>query len=99
MPFVLWAYKTTARNATGETPFSLAYGVEAVVPIETEIPTFQVDAFDEADNDKAMRLELDLIDEKRAEAFRRLAAQKRKVERYYNSKIKRRLNAAAPMPQ
>ena len=37
-----------------------------------------------------MRLELDLIDEKRSEAFSHLAAQKHKVERYYNSKIKRR---------
>ena len=97
LPFVLWAYRTTARNATGETPFSLAYGVEAVVPIETEIPTFRVDTFDEADNNEAMRLELDLIDEKRAEAFRRLAAQKRKVERYYNSKIKRRTFAVGSL--
>ena len=97
MPFVLWAYRTTARNATGETPFSLAYKVEAVVPIETEIPTFRIDTFDEADNDEAMRLELDLIDEKRAEAFRRLAAQKRKGERYYNSKIKRRTFAVGSL--
>ncbi|CAL9223814.1 unnamed protein product, partial [Arabidopsis halleri] len=29
---VLWAYRTTPRRATGETPFSLVYGMEAVVP-------------------------------------------------------------------
>ncbi|CAL9222781.1 unnamed protein product, partial [Arabidopsis halleri] len=29
---VLWAYRTTPRRATGENPFSLVYGMEAVVP-------------------------------------------------------------------
>ena len=31
---VLWVYRTTARSITRETPFSLAYGYEAMVPIE-----------------------------------------------------------------
>ena len=43
-------------------PFSLAFGVEAVVPVETEVPTYRVDTFDEKENDEAMHLELDLID-------------------------------------
>ena len=34
---VLWAYKTTARSTTRETPFSLAYGYEAMVPVELAI--------------------------------------------------------------
>ena len=28
---VLWAYRTTPRRSTGETPFSLTYGAEAVI--------------------------------------------------------------------
>ena len=51
LPFILWAYRTTVQNATGETPFSLAFGVEAVVPVEVEVPTFRVDAFDEKENE------------------------------------------------
>ncbi|KAG7548009.1 Ribonuclease H-like superfamily [Arabidopsis suecica] len=35
---VLWAYRTTPRRATGETPFSLVYGIEAVVPAELNVP-------------------------------------------------------------
>ena len=53
-----------------------------MVPVETEVPTYRVDTFDEKENDEAIRLELDLIDEKRSEVLTRLAAQKRKVERY-----------------
>ena len=34
LPGVLWAYRTTARTSVGETPFSLAYGTEAVIPVE-----------------------------------------------------------------
>ena len=56
---VLWAYRTTARNATGETPFDLAFGVEAVVPVETKLPTLRIEEYEEAANDDAIRLELD----------------------------------------
>ena len=31
---VLWAYRTTARTPTGKTPFSFAYGYEAIVLVE-----------------------------------------------------------------
>ena len=34
LPSVLWAYRTTIRGPTGETPFSLTYGTEAVIPVE-----------------------------------------------------------------
>ena len=34
LPSVLWAYKTTVRTSIGETPFKLAYGSEAIIPIE-----------------------------------------------------------------
>ncbi|XP_060974106.1 uncharacterized protein LOC133039271 [Cannabis sativa] len=31
---VLWSYNTTPRSTTGETPFLLTYGCEAMVPVE-----------------------------------------------------------------
>ena len=42
LPFALWGYRTTTRTATGQTPFSLVYGSEAVLPIETEIKSLRV---------------------------------------------------------
>ncbi|KAG7530117.1 Integrase catalytic core [Arabidopsis thaliana x Arabidopsis arenosa] len=36
---VLWAIRTTPRRATGETPFSLVYGMEAVIPAEIFVPS------------------------------------------------------------
>lgn len=36
---VLWGYRTTPRTATGESPFSLTYGTEAVLPVKIGMPS------------------------------------------------------------
>ncbi|KAL0445601.1 UNVERIFIED_CONTAM: Gag-Pol polyprotein [Sesamum latifolium] len=36
---ILWAYRTTPRGPTGESPFSLVYGTEAIIPVELGIPS------------------------------------------------------------
>jgi hypothetical protein len=38
----LWAYQTSVKSATGFTPFRLVYGVEAILPIECEIPSLKL---------------------------------------------------------
>ncbi|GAU32517.1 hypothetical protein TSUD_317240 [Trifolium subterraneum] len=61
LPHVLWAYRTTPHSTTGETPFRLAYGTEAVISVEIGEPSRRTEApLDEEMNDKAMREELDL---------------------------------------
>lgn len=35
-------YRTSIRTSTGATPFSLVYGIEAVLPIEIEVPSLRV---------------------------------------------------------
>ena len=42
LSFALWGYITTTRTATGQIPFSLVYGSEAVLPIEIEIKSLRV---------------------------------------------------------
>ena len=37
LPGVLWAYRTTVRTPTGETPIELAYGSEAVILAEVHM--------------------------------------------------------------
>ncbi|KAM2661936.1 hypothetical protein EV1_008691 [Malus domestica] len=37
---VLWSYCTSYWTSTGETPFLLAFGIEAIVPVELEQATF-----------------------------------------------------------
>ena len=47
LPKVLWAYRTTS---TGETPFSLAYEVEAMIPIEVGTPSLRHDTYNQEEN-------------------------------------------------
>ena len=43
---MLWAYRTTARSITRETPFSLAYRYEAMVPVKLGAGFLRRDNFD-----------------------------------------------------
>ena len=42
---VLWAYRTTTRVPTRETPFRLTFGTEAVIPVEVGLTSFQVKTY------------------------------------------------------
>ncbi|XP_075655389.1 uncharacterized protein LOC142625612 [Castanea sativa] len=73
LPSVLWAYRTMARTPTGETPFRLAYGSEAVILAEVGLTSYRVENHNKNKNDEAMRLHLDLVDKVRATTEQRLA--------------------------
>ena len=40
--FSLHGYRTSAHTSTGATPFSLVYGMEAIIPIEVQIPSLRI---------------------------------------------------------
>lgn len=42
LPLVLWAYRTTYKVTTGQTPFQLMYGQEVVVPVEFMVPSLRI---------------------------------------------------------
>jgi hypothetical protein len=50
VPTVLWAYRTTFKKLTMQTPFKLVYGLEAVVPMEYFVPNFIIVAFIDMDD-------------------------------------------------
>ncbi|MCI34880.1 gypsy retrotransposon integrase-like protein, partial [Trifolium medium] len=71
---VLWAYRTTPHSTTGETPFRLTYGTEAVIPVEIEELTWRTtQPLPEEANSEALREELDLLEELRTAASLREA--------------------------
>ena len=87
---VLWAYCTTTRTPTGETPFRLAYGADAVIPTEVGLTSYQVESYNEDKNKEAMRFQLDLVDKVRAIAEQRLARYQNLMSKHYNSNVKHR---------
>ena len=65
LPHVLWTYRTTPRKSTGETPFSMTYGAEAVIPLENGFPTMRTSTFTSDGNDELPKKSLDLVEERR----------------------------------
>ena len=80
LPHVLWTYRTTPRRSTGETPFSMAYGAKAVIPLETVFPTLRTSTFSLDNNDRMLEKSSDLIEERRESTMIQLA--------YYQHKLK-----------
>ncbi|GJU92894.1 reverse transcriptase domain-containing protein [Tanacetum coccineum] len=78
---------TMIKSSNGETPFSLTYGTEAVIPAEIGMPTLRTAELDLTKNDEALGINLDLIEEKREQAAIQEAKSKAKMEKYYNSKV------------
>ncbi|XP_059658620.1 uncharacterized protein LOC132304939 [Cornus florida] len=87
----LWAYRNSRRSGTGVTPYMLTYGHDAVLPMEITIRSARV-AFQNkltpAYYNHAMLVELKDLDEVRLNALDHIVAQKKKVMRAYNKKVK-----------
>lgn len=88
LPGVLWAYRTTARTPTGETPFNLTYGTEAVILVKVGLTSIKRYFFDDEGNNDQLRLNLDYVDEVREQASQRMAKYHQKMARYYNQRVK-----------
>ncbi|XP_030964981.1 uncharacterized protein LOC115986277 [Quercus lobata] len=78
------------RTPTGETPFKLAYGSEVVIPTEVHMVNHRVMMYQDKDNEEQLRLNLDLIDEVRADAELKAAKYKNLMARQYDAMVKPR---------
>nr|GEW04241.1 reverse transcriptase domain-containing protein [Tanacetum cinerariifolium] len=85
---VLWAHRTMIKSSNRDTPFSLTYGMEAVIPAEIGMPILRTVEVDLVQNNKALEIKLDLLEEQREQATIREAKSKAKMEKYYNSKAR-----------
>ena len=72
VPYALWGYMISIRTATGATPYSLVYGMEAVLPVEIELKSLRIMMEAELPEQEwaSTRMEqLALLDEKRMRAL------------------------------
>ncbi|GKF00197.1 reverse transcriptase domain-containing protein, partial [Tanacetum coccineum] len=85
LPHVLWAHRTTIKSSHGDTPFSLTYGTEVVIPAEIRMPTYRTMAVDAVHNDEEL---LDLLEERRKRTAIREAKAKLQMTKYYNVRVR-----------
>ncbi|XP_030941711.1 uncharacterized protein LOC115966668 [Quercus lobata] len=87
----LWAYQTTFRTPTHGTPYSLVYGVEAILPLECQIPSLWIaiqEGLTEEENAKLRLQKLKALDEKRLKAQQRLECYQARLSSIFNKKVK-----------
>ena len=73
LPAVLWSIRTTPNRATGQTPFALVYGAEAVLPTKLTYGSPQVLAYDKLEQEKLRQDDATLLEEDRLRAAVRAA--------------------------
>ena len=88
LPEVLWAYRTTRKSSTRETPFALAFGTEVVAPVKIGLESPRVEFTNVKHNEESLRLNLDLLEEKREQALKLTEDYQRKTTRYYDRKVR-----------
>ncbi|KAK9070269.1 hypothetical protein SSX86_010669 [Deinandra increscens subsp. villosa] len=87
VPHVLWAHRTMKKSSTGETPFSLTYGSEAMIPAEIGIPSYRHLNSHLINNDEEIRHNLDLLEERRELAAFKEKKYKEQLKKYYNRHV------------
>ncbi|RVW80496.1 Retrovirus-related Pol polyprotein from transposon 17.6 [Vitis vinifera] len=92
LPFALWAYRTSFRTLQ-ELRLTLVYGMEAVLPVETEMGSLRValeQQISETEWAQARFDQLNLLDERRLRAADHVQAYQRKMARAFKKRVKPR---------
>ena len=91
LPLALWGYRTSIRTSTGATPYSLVYGMEAVLPVELEVPSLRValeSEIPEAEWARDRFEQLNLIEEQRMKALHHTQGSQRRITKIFHKKLK-----------
>ena len=87
LPYIQWSDRTTPKNATGQSPFAMVYGCEAVIPAEILIPTSRNIFQTPTSNNDALTHNLDTVDELREKARCRMVLYQQQVARSYDINV------------
>ena len=90
LPVVLWSLTTTPNRAIGQTPFSLVYEAEAVLPTELIYGSPRVLAYDELEQEQLHQDDAMLLEEDRLQAAVRAARYQQALRRYHSCKVRAR---------
>ena len=87
LPGVLWAYRTIARKPTSISPFALTYGMAAIVPTKTGMPTLRTNIPKQSNTESVIK-DLDMEDELCEATAVQITSYHRRLENLYNRHLK-----------
>jgi hypothetical protein len=90
LPHVVWGLQTQPSKATGQTPFFLVYGSEAILPADIMWKSPRVEMYNEGEADEVRQLELDSVEEVRCTALVQSARYLQGIRRYHDRNVRER---------
>ena len=84
---VLWSIRTTSNRATGQTPFALIYGAEAVLRTELIYGSPRVLSYDELEQEQLRQDDATLLEEDCLSAVVRATCYQQALRRYHSRKV------------
>jgi hypothetical protein len=90
LPNALWGLRTQPSKPTGQSPYFLVYGSEAILPADVMWDSPGLEHYDEGISEDSRRVDIDGLEEARCAALVQSARYLEGIRRYHNRNIKER---------
>ena len=90
MKYDLWANRTTVKMITRKSPFELVYGQDCILPINLQIPVYEL-LHQCTSDQEAMQARIDKLvelDKRRREAFDRTVIEQERIKGTFNQRTR-----------
>jgi hypothetical protein len=90
LPNALWGLRTQPSKPTGQSPYFLVYGSEAILPADVMWDSPAVEQYDEGISEDSRRVDIDGLEEARCAALVQSARYLEGIRRYHDRNVKER---------
>jgi hypothetical protein len=88
LPNALWGLRTQPSKPTGQSPYFLVYGSEAILPADVMWDSPAVEQYDEGISDDSRRVDIDGLEEARCTALVQSARYLEGIRRFHDHNVK-----------
>jgi hypothetical protein len=90
LPNALWGLRTQPTKPTGQSPYFLVYGPEAILPADVMWDSPAVEQYDKGISEDSRRVDIDGLEEARCAALVQSARYLEGIQRYHDRNVKER---------
>jgi hypothetical protein len=90
LPNALWGLRTQPSKPTGQSPYFLVYGFEAILPADVMSDSPVVEHYDEGVSENSRRVDIDGLKEARCTALVQSASYLEGIQHYHDRNVKER---------
>jgi hypothetical protein len=90
LPNALWGLRTQPSKPTGQSPYFLVYGFEAILPANVMWDSLVVEHYDEGVSEDSRRVDIDGLEEARCAALVQSTRYLEGIRRYHDRNVKER---------